>query len=46
MNLGRRIKGGEAMVVLSVDSPVGGETLAKLSEAIGARFVKAVYLKR
>ncbi len=46
MNLGRRIKGGEAMVVLSVDSPVGEETLAKLSEAIGARFVKAVYLKR
>ena len=46
MNLGRRIKGGEAMVVLSVDSPVGEETLTNLSEAIGARFVKAVYLKR
>lgn len=44
MNLGRRIKGGEAMVVLSVDSPVGEKTLARLSEAIGARFVKAVHL--
>jgi D-3-phosphoglycerate dehydrogenase len=44
MNLGRRIKGGEAMVVLSVDSPVGTETLTKLSEAIGARFVKLVHL--
>ncbi len=45
MNLGRRGKGGEAMVVLSIDSPVDEETLARLSEAVGARFVKAVYLK-
>lgn len=44
MNLGRRDKGGEAMVVLSVDSPVDETTLARLAEAVGARFVKAVSL--
>jgi len=46
MNLGRRGKGGEAMVVLSIDSPVDETTLSRLSEAVGARFVKAVHLKR
>jgi D-3-phosphoglycerate dehydrogenase len=46
MNLGRRGKGGEAMVVLSIDSPVDEATLARLSEAVGARFVKAVHLQR
>lgn len=45
MNLGRRAKGGEAMVVLSVDSQVGEETLAKLVDAVGARFVKTVHLE-
>lgn len=44
MNLGRRGKGGEAMVVLSVDSPVDETTLAKLAGAVGARFAKAVHL--
>jgi D-3-phosphoglycerate dehydrogenase len=44
MNLGRRGRGGEAMVVLSVDSPVDEATLARLGEAVGARFVKAVHL--
>lgn len=44
MNLGRRGKGGEAMVVLSVDSPVDETILVRLSDAIGARFVKAVRL--
>ncbi|MDH3454489.1 MAG: phosphoglycerate dehydrogenase, partial [Desulfuromonadales bacterium] len=44
MNLGRRGKGGEAMVVLSVDSPVDETTLARLTEAVGARFVRAVHL--
>jgi len=45
MNLGRRAKGGEAMVVLSVDSPVTQETVDRLSEAVGARYVKAVQVK-
>jgi D-3-phosphoglycerate dehydrogenase len=44
MNLGRRAKGGEAMVVLSVDSPVEEEIVKRLSAAVGARFVKAVHL--
>ena len=45
MNLGRRGKGGEAMVVLSVDSPIDEAIVARLNEAVGARFVKAVHLK-
>jgi D-3-phosphoglycerate dehydrogenase len=44
MNLGRRARGGEAMVVLSVDSSVGEEIIAQLAEAVGARFVRAVSL--
>ena len=44
MSLGRRAKGGEAMVVFSVDSPVDETTLARLTEAVGASFVKAVHL--
>ena len=36
--------GGEAMVVLSVDSPVDEAILAELSDAIGARYAKAVHL--
>ena len=44
MSLGRRAKGGEAMVVFSVDSPVDEVTLARLTEAVGARYVKAVHL--
>jgi len=45
MNLGRRGKGGEAMVVLSVDSPIDEAIVARLKEAVGARFVKAVHLQ-
>ena len=44
MSLGRSGKGGEAMVVFSVDSPVDEITLARLAEAIGASFVRAVHL--
>ncbi len=44
MSLGRSGKGGEAMVVFSVDSPVDEVTLAKLTKAIGASFVKGVSL--
>lgn len=36
--------GGEAMVVLSVDSPVDDAIVARLNEAVGARFVRAVHL--
>ena len=44
MNLGRRAKGGEAMVVLSVDSPVGEDILTKLNDSIASRFLKSVHL--
>jgi D-3-phosphoglycerate dehydrogenase len=45
MSLGRRGKGGEAMVVFSVDSPVDEMTLIRLTKAVDASFVKAVHLK-
>ena len=44
MNLGRREKAGEAMVVFSVDSPVAEETLKAVGEAVDARFIKAVHI--
>jgi len=46
MSLGRRAKGGEAMVVLSIDTPADAETIARLSAAIGAMYVRAVHLKQ
>jgi len=42
MNLGRQEKAGEAMVVLSIDTPADEKTLAVLKEAISARYLKAV----
>ena len=42
MSLGRRAKAGEAMVVLSVDSPADEETLDRVAAAVDARFLKAV----
>ena len=44
MNLGRREKKGEAMVVLSVDSPVPPPVVAQLQEATDATFVQALHL--
>ena len=44
MNLGRRGRGGEAMVVLSIDTPADAATIARLTEAVGARFIKAVHM--
>ena len=44
MNLGRQEKAGEAMVVLSIDTPVDEKTLEVLKAAIGARYLKAVDL--
>ena len=44
MSLGRQEKAGEAMVVFSVDSPVDDETLQKVNDAVGAKFIKAVHI--
>jgi D-3-phosphoglycerate dehydrogenase / 2-oxoglutarate reductase len=44
MNLGRRAKAGEAMVVLSLDTPVSEALVAQLAEAVEARFIKAVHM--
>ena len=46
MSLGRKQKAGEAMVVFSVDSPVDETTLARVGEAVEARFIKAVHIKQ
>jgi len=45
MNLGRRAKAGEAMLVLSTDTPVDEATLQKLATAVDAHFIKAVHMK-
>ncbi len=45
MNLGRRSKAGEAMVVLSLDSPADEETIEKIASSIGADFIQAVQMK-
>jgi len=44
MNLGRREKKGEAMVILSLDSQVSPEVMAKVKEATDATFIKSLYL--
>ncbi|PLX87911.1 MAG: phosphoglycerate dehydrogenase [Desulfuromonas sp.] len=44
MNLGRREKAGEAMVVFSIDSPADEATLEKVAQAVDARFIKAVHI--
>lgn len=46
MNLGRREKGGEALVVFSIDSPVSEETLRKIGEGVDATFIRAVNLQK
>ena len=46
LNLGRREKAGEAMGVLSLDAPIPEETVARLAEAVGAHFIKAVHMAR
>ncbi|MFA5516090.1 MAG: phosphoglycerate dehydrogenase [Desulfuromonadales bacterium] len=45
MNLGRRAKAGEAMVVLSIDTPADDATIEKLAEAVDAQFIKAVNMR-
>jgi D-3-phosphoglycerate dehydrogenase len=44
MSLGRREKKGEAMVVLSVDSPVPPAVIAELQAATEATFIQALHL--
>ncbi|TLM67711.1 MAG: phosphoglycerate dehydrogenase [Deltaproteobacteria bacterium] len=44
MNLGRQEKAGEAMVVLSTDSPVAQKVVERLTAAVEPLFIKAVHL--
>jgi D-3-phosphoglycerate dehydrogenase len=44
LNLGRRAKAGEAMVVLSLDTPAAAETIEKLAASVEARFIRAVHM--
>ncbi len=46
MNLGRSEMKGEAMVILSVDSPVPAEVVAEIKAATEASFIKALHLPR
>jgi D-3-phosphoglycerate dehydrogenase len=45
MNLGRREKKGEAMVLLSLDSAVPDNVLQELKAATDASFIKAVHMR-
>ena len=42
MNLGRREKKGEAMVILSLDSPVPSSVIAEIRKATDATFIRAL----
>jgi len=42
MNLGRREKKGEAMVILSLDSPVPPEVVEEIGRATDAAFIRAI----
>ncbi len=44
MNLGRRAKAGEAMVVLSIDSPASEAMIERLTRAVDASFLKQVHM--
>lgn len=44
LNLGRREKRGEAMVILSVDSPVPAAVVAEIGQETEAGFIKALHL--
>ncbi|UFS69615.1 phosphoglycerate dehydrogenase [Geomonas sp. RF6] len=44
MNLGRREKKGEAMVILSVDSPVPSAVAEEVQAATDAAFIKALHI--
>jgi len=44
MQVARRAAGGEALMTLTVDSPVAADLLAKAAEAIGATAASTVDL--
>ena len=44
MNLGRREKLGEAMVILSLDSPVPSDVLEEIRQGTEATFIKALHM--
>jgi D-3-phosphoglycerate dehydrogenase len=46
MNLGRSEKKGEAMVILSLDSPVPQAVVAELGKATEASFIRAINLPK
>jgi D-3-phosphoglycerate dehydrogenase / 2-oxoglutarate reductase len=45
MNLGRRARAGEAMVVLSIDTPSDAATIAALADAVEAHFIRSVHMR-
>lgn len=45
MNLGRREKKGEAMVILSLDSAVPAEVIEEIRRATDASFIRPVYMR-
>jgi D-3-phosphoglycerate dehydrogenase len=45
MNLGRREKKGEAMVILTLDSAVPQEVIAELQKATDATFIRALHMR-
>jgi len=45
MNLGRSVKKGEAMVILSLDSPVPPPVVDELRAATEASFIKALKMR-
>lgn len=44
MNLGRRAKAGEAMVVFSIDSPAPASVVERIRQAVDAGFIKQVHM--
>jgi len=44
MNLGRRAKAGEAMLVLSLDTPAKEGTVRKIETAVKAQFIRSVHM--
>lgn len=45
MRVGRRERGGEALMVLTVDQPLDAEVLAELAEGSGAKQAKSIVLE-
>ena len=45
MNLGRREKKGEAMVILTLDSAVPQEVIAEVQKATDATFIRALHMR-